>query len=549
MRSRVCGAFLLGLAFVSTLTSARAASRPEAAPSSSVLQPDNYHHYFDEFEDEEREMLGSAPHVPWDWFVANIPWLDIPDHELEKIYYFRWYAFQKHITKTSDGFLISEFLDNVSWSGKLNMIDTAAGHHIREARWLRNPDYVDNYTRFWFGPDGEPRRYSFWAADSVYQAFLATGDRNLATSLLPALEKNFEAWDRSHEDPNGLYWQIDDRDGMEDSISGNGYRPTINSYMYGDAIAISRIAAMAEQPQIAADYEHKAGQLHLQIEKRLWNPRDSFYETVARGNADGWTNDRELVGYIPWYFNIPQPSHEVAWKFLFDPDGFAGQYGPTTAERRNPRFNYKVRHECLWNGPSWPFATTQTLVALANLLNEPGEHTMTTEDYFQLLQNYAGSQHIALQDGEVIPWIDEDLNADTGKWIARSILIALNQPPKNRGRYYNHSGFADLVITGLIGLRPEAGNSFSIHPLLPRNKWPYFALDGLPYHGHLLTILYDKDGSRYHRGSGLQIFCDGRLVGRSDELRPVRVTLLNSESLGQSDVSDHRKTHPQDLSR
>ena len=470
-------------------------------------------------------MLGSAPDLPWEWFVANVPWIDIPDKEMERIYYFRWYAFQKHIEKTEDGYLISEFLDKVPWSGKLNMIDAAAGHHIREARWLRDPKYARDYTRFWLGPDGEPRRYSFWLADSVYQVYLATGDSDLAIGMLPALEKNFEAWERTNKDPNGLYWQIDDRDGMEFSISGTGYRPSINSYMYGDAVAISHIAAVDGQKEVAAAYLSRSNTLRSLIEKRLWNPRDDFYETVAQSQDEGWTNVRELVGYIPWYFNIPEPKHDIAWKFLFDPDGFAGKYGPTTAERRSPRFDYAVRHECLWNGPSWPFATTQTLVALANLLNGPEQHVMTEEDYFRLLRTYTDSQHIRLPSGKMIPWIDEDLNPDTGNWTARSILVASDARPKNRGRYYNHSGFADLIITGLLGLRPAAGNTFVLHPLVPQKQWDYFALEGLPYHGHLLTILFDRAGTRYRRGVGLQVLCDGRTIAHTGDLRPLRVTL------------------------
>jgi len=514
--------------------------------NSAMLHASDYRHYFSDFALDEREMLGSAPPLPWDWFVANIPLLDIPDKEMERIYYFRWYSFQKHIVRGPNGYLISEFLDDVPWSGKLNMIDTAAGHHIREARWLRDSEYVDDYTRFWFGPEGEPRRYSFWAADSVYQLFLATGDRELAISLLPALVKNYEAWESTHQDPSGLFWQIDDRDGMEDSISGNGYRPTINSYMYGDAVAISRIAAMAGQKQVEEEYQSKAERLRRLIDERLWNPKNDFYETVARGDHDGWSDDRELIGFIPWYFNLPSPKHDSAWKFLMAPDRFWGKYGPTTADRRNPRFDYKVRHECLWNGPSWPFATTQTLVALANLLNGPKQNVITDDDYFHLLQAYAYSQHIRLPNGKVIPWIDEDLNADTGNWIARSILIALHQLPPNRGRYYNHSGYADLIITGLIGVRPAAGNSFDLHPLVPSGEWKYFALDGLPYHGHLLTILYDEDGTRYHRGIGLQVLCDGRPVAHADTLREIRVELPNdnSQATGPESTSEHGSTIP-----
>jgi len=518
--------FVGRLAMLSALAAAlHAGVQAEARALGPVLQPEKFRHYFRAFVRDEREMLGSAPPLPWQWFAGNIPWLDTPDAEINQIYYFRWYGFQKHISQTSDGYVITEFLDRVPWAGKFNTIDAAAGHHIREARWLRDPVYVDDYTRFWFSPYGQPRLYSFWAADSVYQVYLATGNRELAISLLPALEDNYRAWAATHQDTNGLFWQIDDRDGMEDSISGSGYRPTINSYMYGGAVAISRIAAMAGEPEIAAQYRAEASRLRALIDSRLWNPHDQFYETVARHAPSGWSGVRELIGYIPWYFNLPPPQDDVAWKFLFLREGFAGKYGPTTAERSSPRFRYRVNHECLWNGPSWPYATTQTLVALANLLNGPKQSVATKADYFRLLSAYTRSQHIRLPDGQTIPWIDEDLDADTGDWIARGILMARHALPKNRGRYYNHSGYADLIITGLIGLRPQPGNEIVVHPLLPSDTWSYFALDGLPYHGHLLTILYDRTGQRYHRGKGFQILCDGRLIAHADALQNLRAEL------------------------
>ena len=64
----------------------------------------------------------------------------------------------------------------------------------------------------------------------------------MTVDLLPELVANYREWEKSHRDPNGLFWQIDDRDGMEFSIGGSGYRPTINSYRYGDAMAVSEIA-------------------------------------------------------------------------------------------------------------------------------------------------------------------------------------------------------------------------------------------------------------------------------------------------------------------
>ncbi len=490
-----------------------------------LLHSGTFHAYFTRFAQQEQELLGKAPIVPWSWFVGNIPWLDVPDKELEEEYYFRWYAFQKHIHRTPYGYVIDEFLDSVPWAGKYNTIDAAAQHHIREARWLRDQSYAEQYARFWFSPAGEPQRYSFAAADAVYSLYLANNDRDLAIDLLPALVRNYETWVQTHRDSNGLFWQIDDRDGMEDSVGGSGYRPSINSYMYGDAIAISKIARMAGNSALADQYNGEARELRAIVEARLWNPKDQFYETIPRVPDAKWVGVRELVGYVPWYFDLPQHDRNVAWKQLTDPQGFVGTFGPTTAERRSLRYRFYDPHECLWNGPSWPFATTQTLVGLANLLNGPHQSTIEADQYWKLFTTYMHSQHINLSNGQRIPWIDEDLDPDTGEWLARSLLISRKQPPANRGRYYNHSGFADLVVTGLFGIRPGDGNVLTIHPLLAPANWTYFALDGLPYHGHLLTVFYDRDGDRYHRGRGFQVLCDGVRVATSQDLSQISVQL------------------------
>lgn len=536
-RSRASVALGLGCAgvvLVLALLPILSARKVREGPSHSVLDPESFHHYFVQFSSDEKAMLGESAPLQWEWFEQNIPWLDVPDKDLEEIYYFRWYSFQKHIKQIPSGFVIDEFEDIVPWAGKHNTISAAAGHHVREARWLRNPKYVEDYTNFWFSPEGEPRRYSFWAADSVYQLFLATANKQFAVNLLPGLLENYAEWEQNRQDANGLFWQIDDRDGMEFSIGGSGHRPTINSYMYGDAVAIARIADLAGQADVAKEYKAKADRLRQLIETQLWNPNDNFYETVPRKGQNNWSGVRELVGFIPWYFEIPSANRADAWKQLFDPKGFAGTFGPTTAERRSPRFNFTNPHECLWNGPSWPFATTQTLVALANLLDDKEQSVMSSRDYFQLLSAYTQSQHIRTSGGRVIPWIDEDLNTDTGEWIARNVLISKNQPPPNRGRYYNHSGYADLIITGLIGVRPSAGNDLVIRPLVPPGKWDYFALDGLPYHGHLLTVTYDRTGERYHRGAGLIILSDGRIIGRGDSLRAISVVLPDKRESEQA---------------
>ncbi len=506
---------------------AQGAEQPEsdaprrAAPAVlSILKSESFKHYFDAFASNDRELYPGyiTNGAAWGFLKDNIPLFECPDADLESTYYFRWWTYRKHIQSTPDGFIVSEFLPPVPWAGKDNSINCAAGHHFYEGRWLASPRYLDDYSFFWFRKGGEPRRYSFWAADALWARYLVTGRPQLIKELLPDLVGNYQAWTKSQLGENGLFWQIDDRDGMEVSLGGSGYRPTINSYLYGDAIAIAKIAELAGRNELAEEYRAKAATLKRLVQNKLWNADDQFFEVLPR-DEKRLAGVRELLGYTPWYFNLPDPDKSVAWKQLMDAQGFYAPYGPTTAEQRNPRFTIAYSgHECQWNGPSWPYATSVTLTALANLLNHYEQKFVSRQDYFDLLKIYTKSQHLSREDGRVVPWIDEDLDPRTGTWIARTLLKERGSVIPERGKDYNHSTYCDLIITGLVGLRPNATDVVEINPLVPAGKWDYFCLDNVLYHGHHLTILYDRTGKQKNRGNGLRLFADGREIAHANHL-------------------------------
>ena len=51
------------------------------------------------------------------------------------------------------------------------------------------------------------------------------------------------------------------------------------------------------------------------------------------------------------------------------------------------------------------------------------------------------------------------------------------------------------------------------------------SLDGLSYHGHDLTILFDRHGLRYGMGPGFQVQVDGRVAASSAQLAPLAFRL------------------------
>ena len=449
-------------------------------------------------------------------YELGIPLFESSNKTLEDIYYFRWHTYCGQIKSTPVGFVVTEFLPEVSWAGKYNTINCPAMHHFYEGRWLYDKRVLTDYAKFWVSGEGKVRMYSFPLADAVMAAALIWGDYALAAEIYEKMKENYAEWEKSHKRESGLFYQIDNYDGMEFSISGHGERPTINSYMYADAIALMQLADMLGNDGDAQVYRNKAEELRKLINTRLWDKEAEFYKNRAENTDYELADVREEIGYIPWLYSIPDEQMSVAWKFLNDEKHFYAPYGPTTAERCHPRFMFHHPHMCLWNGPSWPFSTCQTIGALAKLLHEYEQDVMTRGDFFELLLRYAGCHYIE-RDGGREMWIDENLDPFTGEWLARKKMIEAGRDDWDRGIDYNHSTFCDLIISGLAGISvSECGATVS--PLFEEDNLDYMCLDGALIHGKLITVLYDKDGTHYGRGKGLSVLLNGKKVAHSDKI-------------------------------
>jgi hypothetical protein len=483
----------------------------------------------------------------WDWYQANIPFFECPDADLTTTYYYRWELTTKHVTygSVNSGYSYTEFIDRPFWSGAYGAISCPAGHQLYEVRWLRDPRYAQDYSRYWLRtPGAQPRNYSTWLADSVWAVHQVHRDDAFTKDLLSDLTKNHAAWEQRLLVPEmGLFWQIGHDDGMEFNIASRqtrdifrgapSYRPSFNAYLWADAQAIVRIAELAGDRTTADQFRAKADQLKARLQTMLWDPRREFYlirfkndeanekdfpgKPIRAGTLiyedgpfAGSPEGRELSGYVPWAFNLPDPGFESAWKFLMDSNYFFAPFGPSFVGRNDPLF--KISPSCCWwSGQSWPFATTQTLKALANLLQNYRQNVITRADYFRLLRIYALTHR---KDGK--PYIAEAAHPDTGSWDGHDGY--------NHSEHYFHSGFNDLLITGLVGVKPRADDVLEIDPLAPAD-WPWFALDDLPYRGHRVSVVWDRDGSRYRQGAGLHVLVDGKKLTSSERLAPLQVRL------------------------
>ncbi|WP_245984416.1 MGH1-like glycoside hydrolase domain-containing protein [Streptomyces tateyamensis] len=642
---------LLAVALAAVLLPGLTPDQATAATGASVL-------------DEDAVLAAQGLAEP-QWYKDNIPFLDTPDSNINGVYYYRWSTYKRALRYTAPGtgYIATEYDQPVWYSGGASYsgLSDAAGYHILDGRWLRDPTYLDDYLDYWLRGSGEAgaRGFSESITSAAYQRYLATGDATQLEADLPQLIALYDKWSSNYtqnikvdgaQTSDSLYFQSPVSDATEYTETsmhssnwfsgGTGYRPTINSYLYAAAQAISKVAAMPGDSATANTYAAKAASLKAGVQDALWDPQRKFFMQVYNDNSTNnglaWTRTswREAMGYTPWAFELPDPQYSAAWQYVADPQRFAAPYGPTTLERThdfeaeqaavvhanlhsspsasnggyvgqidypdssvsftvdapgagtypvtvyyanatgapsthsltvngstapitvtypptpawgsfagtqavtvqvpmnagantlkfgkgtgfaeldriaaNPYFDYQAvpavqNHNdancCHWNGPSWPFDTSSILTGMANLLQDyPAQGYVTKQTYDTMLSQFATLQH---KNGK--PYVAEAADGDTGNWIYDASDFSEN---------YNHSSFNDLVLTGLLGIKPQADNTLVLKPLVPDN-WNYFALQNLPYHGHTLTLLWDKDGTHYKQGSGLQVFQDGTRIYQS----------------------------------
>lgn len=521
--------FVLGFIFFITASPSSAAAQQGTAQPYPILP-----------KQEILERQSWWDNKDWDWYKQRIPFIDTPERLIDATYYYRWEVMTKHLVYGSPetGYTFTEFIDRPFWSGTYGAISCPLGHQFYEVRWLKDRRIIHDFANYWFDtPGAEPRSYSNWYGDSMWEIYEVWQDRDFLAMVYPHMQKQLRGWMAERYDHDHAMFRWDGmHDGMETNINsrqtdntfsgGDGYRPTLNSYLYADLRALARTAALLGRDAQAGEYQQQAEDLKQRVQQELWDPdREFFFHQWAEdqrggieakslthetGKFAGSPYGRELIGYVPWQFNLPDPEYSVAWKFLMDEDRFWSEYGPTVTEQQDPLFWVSPRC-CVWSGNSWPYATTQTLVAMANLLNNYEQEYVDREDYFEVLRTYSRLQRL---NGR--PYIAEAANPFTGSWDGHNYYY--------HSEHYLHSGYVDLIITGLAGLRPRPDNVLEINPLIP-DHWNFFALDDVRYHGQSVSIIWDKDGSRYNRGKGLMVFINGQKVDSAASVQRMQVPL------------------------
>ena len=111
----------------------------------------DFQNYIQTFNEQDCEtVVNMVPNKDaYAYLAENAPRLSCPDKTIEEAFAFRAWTVRKHLKKTEDGVMMTEFLPDVSWAGKHNTINAPLFHHLNEYRWFKNSEVLLDYL-FWF---------------------------------------------------------------------------------------------------------------------------------------------------------------------------------------------------------------------------------------------------------------------------------------------------------------------------------------------------------------------------------------------------------------
>lgn len=423
--------------------------------------------------------LGGASRRRWQEMFELVPRFSCSNPYLERYYWYRWYGLW--LNAIAPGIGMYRFPTTCEGIAAFHQpIAYSAPAHVRELRWLHDPDVARGVMRTMFAhqrPDGSlnGRVYlnhlshtDFYHADwgGAQQALAAVAPNEAFDRELYPLMSRYADWLLTTRDAKetgmidvldqyetgqefmSRYLAVDpnaDRYGWENRIRLKGIDATV--YAYSLLRALERIATRSGAPDEIDRWRMLADRTATAVREQMWDPQLRIFSDVEPKSGQR-TNVSAAVGFYPFFTDIAQEAHSSALtKTLLDPSLYWTTYPVPASPLSDPLFSANAewkgkRHACPWNGRVWPMTNSHILEALGRWAT--ADRPELRKAAAHMLRRFI---HMMFFDGDVErPNCFQHYNPFTGT------------PSAYRGiDDYMHSWVADLIIQYVCGVRPDAG--------------------------------------------------------------------------------------------
>ncbi len=477
---------------------------------------------------------GSDPIVQstraWRNYFAGVPSFRCSDPYLEKYYYYRWYGLRLNTIDVTEGNYRHPLVCEGIGYFRLP-ITYSAPAILRDTRWQHDPSLALGIVRTYIEQQTEvgtfpAHLYRDWASPTeIYHAdwgpaLMGLHDVHRVPDLLPDMYRALERyaghvaderesrglydivnqWESGQEymsrymavDPDADQWQM-----MKARLTA----VDASVYMLRVYDTLATLARLTEQPTDEPHWRTCADNTTTALATQCWDPRaEAFYDLTPDGQH---IETLHGTSFYPYLTAAVGPAHLAGLRrHLLNPDEFWTPYPVPSSARTDLYFSATAewkgkRHNCPWNGRTWPMVNSHMaeVLACASRL-APDLRGVAAQFMTQFVQ-------MLFEDGDLAhPNSYEHYHPFTGR---ASVYRGIDD--------YMHSWVVDLLVRFVAGVQPD-GRRVCIDP------FPFdvdFALEHVRIRGRWLDV-------SYRRAEGLRVRVDGVEVAYRPSLEQIELS-------------------------
>jgi PKD repeat protein len=481
------------------------------------------------------------------WWVDNVPYIDVPDQNVKKMSYYR--TFMSRFNLVDANVPGNDYQFPVSLEGVLgynNAIQLTQPMHMQDLKYFRDPIYTYGNLL----SSGETSRCAAFTDNpgshswgNTYEQYIARegwnsykvhgGDDALIENyayyaecdIKGQLDKYDTNGDYLIEYPHGFLTGND-----SDAVPFVWAHPNMgnqanrqdraeSAFWYAGARAAAEAYELLGQPERAAEMDEIADNMQDGI-LSLWD--DTPVEPPA-GQRPGHVFKHRLVN----------TGELVPWKDQQNFAPFIERVAPTDDAKYREALRYYADAS---EFPIMPFYTAnQADKAEAAAIGRGGTNnfsninsTLQAQVFSAAIRDYPSEYVTPGMYRALLEWLTWVQYVNGNNQLPNNNEFFFNWNPNTQafgrsGIHHNILGaFNFMIIDDIAGVRPRLDDVLELWPI--DVGWDYFAVNNLSYHGKDLTVVWDRPGvDHYGDGvpDGFSAYLDGRLVFTLSDLAHV----------------------------
>ncbi|TMR35480.1 hypothetical protein ETD85_13750 [Nonomuraea zeae] len=457
------------------------------------------------------------------WWAANLPYVDVPDENIKKFVYYRWWLMRFNFLDADIPGNDYQFPTSVEGAlGYNNAIVLTVPMFVQDLKYLRDPIYsygpwvsageVSRNSKYTDNP-GDPENWSNSYTQYISAAALESyqihgGQPSILRNLARYAEKDvygqLAAYDSNGNGVIEYDWEAmtgNDADAVSFHYYDRANERLEGAYVYANAAAAAQAYELAGDAAKAAELRGVADKVKNGILTLLWDEQNKLFKhrDLQTGNLIPWKESNNYIPYATGLVPADDPKYREALRLWADPAEYP-IFPAYTANQKD-----KAEAAAAGQPGSNNFSqinSTRNFALFSKALRQYASPYITAEQYKQLLYWNAWSQFVGgdtrYPDANEFwaNWNPATKTIDYRSWIHHTILGSSNW----------------TVIEDVMGLRPRSDGKVELWPV--DIGWDHFSVNGVDYRGDDLTIVWDKpgDGTRHYAGvpEGYSILIDGK---------------------------------------